>query len=88
MENSMRQSPPTFESVWLAMQETDRRMQETDRRMQETDRRMQETDRLIKENQRFRKKNSHSSPHILSKNKTQPSPFVFVWRQSSMISKM
>jgi hypothetical protein len=33
----------TFEDVWAALMETDRRQQETDRQMQETDRRMQES---------------------------------------------
>ena len=54
-------SPPTFESVWAALQETDRivrevaeRQKETDRQMQKTDRQMQETDkRFGKLNNRF-----------------------------------
>jgi hypothetical protein len=42
----------TFEDVWAAMMETNRKMQETDRRMQETDRKMQETDRKMQETDR------------------------------------
>ena len=64
MENSMRQSPPTFESVWALMQETTLRMQETDRIVKENARQMKEnerimnerfaeTDRIIKENARL-----------------------------------
>jgi hypothetical protein len=42
----------TFEDVWAAMMETDKKFQETDKKMQETDRKMQETDRQIKETDR------------------------------------
>ena len=48
--------PPSFESVWAALQETDRiikevgkKQEETAQQMKETDRKMQETDRIIKE---------------------------------------
>jgi chromosome segregation ATPase len=59
---------PTFESVWAALQETDRiikevgrkqeetaqQMKETDRQIKETDRQIKETDRQIKDyNKRF-----------------------------------
>ncbi|MDR0585424.1 MAG: hypothetical protein LBG57_13910 [Treponema sp.] len=37
----------TFEDVWAAMMETDRRFKETDRRFKETERRFKETERLI-----------------------------------------
>ena len=44
---------PTFEKVWMMVQETSRNIEkmrlENDRRMQETDRQMKETDRRIKE---------------------------------------
>jgi len=47
-------NPPSFESVWAALQETDRIVKETARQMQETDRHMQETDkRFGKLNNRF-----------------------------------
>jgi hypothetical protein len=39
----------TFEDVWAAMMETDKKFQETDRQIRETDRQMKETDRQIKE---------------------------------------
>jgi hypothetical protein len=39
----------TFEDVWVAMMETDRRFKETDRQFKETDKQFKETDRLIKE---------------------------------------
>jgi hypothetical protein len=42
----------TFEDVWAAMMETDRKFQETDRKMQETDRKFQETDRKMQETDR------------------------------------
>jgi hypothetical protein len=42
----------TFEDVWAAMMETDRKMQETTRHMRETDRKMQETDRKMRETDR------------------------------------
>jgi hypothetical protein len=58
-EPSVR-NPPTFESVWAALQETDRilkenarrqeeRQKKADRRMEESDRRMKESDRKMKE---------------------------------------
>jgi hypothetical protein len=39
----------TFEDVWAAMMETDRRFKETDRRIAETDRQLKETDRQLRE---------------------------------------
>ena len=46
-------SPPTFESVWAALQETDRQRKENERflteKQAETDRQMKETDRQMKE---------------------------------------
>ena len=52
MNSTTQQTTPNFESVWAAMQETNRQMKETDRKMQETDRKMQETDRQMKETDR------------------------------------
>ncbi|MDR2148482.1 MAG: hypothetical protein LBE91_18725 [Tannerella sp.] len=52
MENVQNMPSATFESVWAAIQETNKQMQETDRKMQETDRRMQETDRQMQETDR------------------------------------
>jgi len=43
-------SPPTFESVWAALQETDRIIKEVGRRQEETAKRQEETDRIVKEN--------------------------------------
>jgi len=65
MEATQTASPPSFESVWAALQETDRivkenarevkeALKETARRQEETDRQMKETDRQIKDfNKRF-----------------------------------
>ena len=53
MKNYPQTPVPTFESVWVALQETDRQMKETDRQMKETDRQMKETYRQIKENDRM-----------------------------------
>ncbi|MDR2048243.1 MAG: DUF3782 domain-containing protein [Treponema sp.] len=39
----------TFDDVWAAMMETDRRFKETDRQFKETDRQFKETDRQFKE---------------------------------------
>jgi hypothetical protein len=39
--------PPSFETVWAALQELTASQKETDRKMQETDRKMKETDRQI-----------------------------------------
>jgi len=54
MRQSSNNHPATFDSVWTALQETDRvlseRFAETDRLFKETDRKMQETDRIVKEN--------------------------------------
>ena len=51
MSKLSKNSAPTYESVWAAFKETDRKMQETFMQMKETDRQMQETDRKIKEYQ-------------------------------------
>jgi len=40
-------NPPSFETVWAALQEIARRQEETDRQMKETDRQMKETDRRL-----------------------------------------
>ena len=40
---------PTFETVWAALQETDRIVKEVGRKQEETDRQMKETDRIVKE---------------------------------------
>ncbi|MDR0403717.1 MAG: hypothetical protein LBH35_09040 [Treponema sp.] len=42
----------TFEDVWAAMMETDKKFQETDKKFQETDRKIQETNHQIKETDR------------------------------------
>ncbi|MDR2142845.1 MAG: hypothetical protein LBP29_00565 [Treponema sp.] len=42
----------TFEDVWAAMMETDRRMAETDRQIAETGRQIKETDRQLKESKK------------------------------------
>jgi len=47
MNTVAQQTTPNFESVWAAIQETNRQMQETDRQMQETDRRMKELQKQI-----------------------------------------
>ena len=44
--------PPSFETVWAALQEVAKRQEETDRQMKETDRQMKETDRQMKETDR------------------------------------
>jgi hypothetical protein len=47
-------NPPSFESVWAALQEVAENQKETDRQLKETARRQEETDRQIKEyNKRF-----------------------------------
>jgi len=47
-------NPPSFESVWAALQETDRIVKEVGRKQEETARQMEETDRQIKDyNRRF-----------------------------------
>ena len=47
-------NPPSFESVWAALQETDRIVKDIAERQKETDRQMKETDRQMKEyNKRF-----------------------------------
>jgi hypothetical protein len=43
---------PTFETVWAALQETDRILKETAKRQEKADSRMEETDRQMKESQR------------------------------------
>jgi len=61
METTETANPPTFETVWAALQETDRmikeigkKQEETARQMEETGRRMEETGRRIDEyNKRF-----------------------------------
>jgi len=63
MENLTQNAAPTFESVWLMLQENARiqrenerilneKFAETDRLMQETSRKMQETDRRMQETDR------------------------------------
>jgi hypothetical protein len=42
----------TFEDVWAAMMETDKKFQETDRKFQETDRKFQATDKKFQETDR------------------------------------
>jgi hypothetical protein len=42
----------SFEDVWAAMMETDKKFQETDRRLQELTQKFEETDRQIKETDR------------------------------------
>ena len=44
--------PPTFESVWAGLQETDRIIKEVGRKQEETDRQLKETDRIVKETSR------------------------------------
>jgi hypothetical protein len=47
-------NPPSFESVWAALDRLTERQEETARQMKETDRQMKETDRQMKEyNRRF-----------------------------------
>jgi len=59
MEAVQTANPPSFESVWAALQETAKRQEATDRQIQEvakrqeaTDRQMQETDRQMQETDR------------------------------------
>ena len=49
MKTKTDAGPATFESVWAALQETDRRQKETGRQIEETGRQMKETDRKMKE---------------------------------------
>jgi hypothetical protein len=50
MENTVQNTAPTFESVWAALQETDRQMKENDRFIKE---KFAESDRQRKENERM-----------------------------------
>ncbi|MGQ9863056.1 MAG: hypothetical protein ACUVRD_01025 [Bacteroidia bacterium] len=43
---------PSFEKVWLLIQETQKQIQETDRQLKETDRQLKETDLHLKETDR------------------------------------
>ncbi|MCL1931079.1 MAG: hypothetical protein FWF55_04630 [Treponema sp.] len=45
-------SPPTFESVWAALQETDRIIKEVGRKQEENALQLKETDRIVKETSR------------------------------------
>ncbi|MDR2596608.1 MAG: hypothetical protein LBC76_04720 [Treponema sp.] len=52
MEATQTANPPSFETVWAALQEVAKRQEETARQMLETDRQMQETDRQMQETAR------------------------------------
>jgi hypothetical protein len=52
MEAPQTTNPPTFESVWVDLQETKGIVKEITLQMKETDRRMKETDRIVKRNAR------------------------------------
>jgi len=47
MNTAAQQTVPNFDSVWIAIQETNRQMKETDLQMKETDRRMKELQKQI-----------------------------------------
>ena len=59
MQNPTPNNAPTFESVWAAMQETDRQIEQSNRylteKFAETDQQLKETDRQIKESERYLK---------------------------------
>jgi hypothetical protein len=47
-----KEGPATFETVWAALQETDRIVKEVGRKQEETAQQMKETDRIVKETAR------------------------------------
>ena len=78
-EKAMKTQTPTFESVWAALQETDRIMKENNRfltqKQAETDKMLQETDRLLKESKaetdRLLKESKAENDRLLKESKAE-----------------